>query len=76
MGNNGSELMDIVVIWACYICVCCCRWVLKYNHLKCRRFYHVLEGNIKAGLMAMWCEGAEWILWGQDRVEWFAAVNC
>lgn len=75
MGNNGSELMDIDVIWACYIRVCCCRWMFKHNHLKCRRFFHVLEGNIIAGLMAKWCEGAEWIQWGQNRVERFAAVN-
>jgi hypothetical protein len=35
--------------FAFYICVYCCRWILKYSHLKRRRFCHVLEGNIKAG---------------------------
>jgi hypothetical protein len=75
MGNNGRELMDIDVIWACYMCVYCCRWVVKYSHLKRRRCSHVLEGNIKVGLMAVWCEGAEWIQGGQDRVERCAPVN-
>ena len=75
MGNNGRELMDVDVIWACYVCVYCCRWILKYNHTKHRRFCHVLEGGIKTGLMAVWCKGFEWIQWGQDSVERCVPVN-
>jgi hypothetical protein len=67
--------MEIDVIWACYICVHCCSWTLIYSHLKRRRCSHVSESNIKAGLTALWFEGAEWIQRGQDRVERCAAVN-